>query len=75
MTVSNILKQSNMSIGNVSVEYLILMYKVLIFEMRVSLLRFSLCKTNETFFKVSVKPWFIYRIKILYDRVLLFELA
>ena len=66
--------------GNVSVEYLILILSVLLFEMRVPLLGVRLCKTNETFLieitcMVSAKPWFIYRIKLLYDRFLSSELA
>ena len=79
MAVSYIFKQSNMSMGNVSVEYLILVWKAL-FKMRVPTLGFSLCKTNETFWnemtcRVSAKPWFIYRIKIVYARVFLYELT
>ena len=30
---------------------------------------------NEMTFRVSAKPWFIYRIKVLYDKGLLSELA
>ena len=40
IAVSYIFKQSNMQMGNVSVEYLILLRKVLFFEMRVPLLGF-----------------------------------
>ena len=38
-----------MSLGNVSVEYLILMGNLVIFEMWVPFIEFSLCKTNEKF--------------------------
>ena len=69
-----------MQMGNVSVEYLILLWKVLFFEMLVPLLGLRLCKTNEAFWyemtcRVSGNAWFSYRIKILYDRYLLSELA
>ena len=78
MPVRNIFKESNMSMDNVSVEYLIIMWKVLIFEIRVPLLGFRLFKKNETFWNettcsISTKPWFIYRIQNVYDRVLLSE--
>ena len=80
MAVSNIFKQSNMQMGTVSVEYLILLWKVLIFEMRVPLFGFRLWQTNETVWnemtwRVLANTWLIYRIKIMYGRYLLFELA
>ena len=66
--------------GYVSDKYLILIQKLLFFKMRVPLLGFRLCKTNETVLNgmncmVTAKPWFIYGIKILFDRFLVSELA
>ena len=70
IAIGNIFTQSNMSMDNVSVEYLILMRKVLIFKMRVPLLGFSLCKANETLLNEMIcsiwkQHWFIHRIKFL----------
>ena len=47
--------------------------KSIIFLMRVPLIGFRLCKRKETFLNgktcmVTAKPWFIYGIKILYER-------
>ena len=57
-----------------------LQFVIVALIMCVPLLGFSLCKTNETFrnemtCNIPTKPWFIYRIKKLYDRVVLSELA
>ena len=49
IAVSKIFKTSNIQMGNVSVEYLIVLSKVLFFQMRVPLLGFRPCKINETF--------------------------
>ena len=69
-----------MQMDNVSVEYLSLLWKVLFFLNEGTFTRISSVQDkrdilNEMTCRVSANPWIIYRIKMLYARYLLSELA